>query len=147
MRWRFVDTIDAFDPWRSIAGRKAVSFEEICLREPLGDEGTLPAALAIESCVQLARLLVAASTQFEQTAVLTGIDRFRILREAGMGEILRIHINVNEKGEPAVSVACRVQCGEQVIADGSFTLSLAPMVAGFDPEWTAGMWKEMCGKT
>ena len=64
MRWRFTDKVLAFTPWRSILSLKAGSLEEYGLLERWGEPGQAPAILLLESCLQAARWLVEASSDF-----------------------------------------------------------------------------------
>jgi 3-hydroxymyristoyl/3-hydroxydecanoyl-(acyl carrier protein) dehydratase len=146
MRWRFVDRVTAFEPWQHIAGRKAVSLEEYKLLEPLGREGVLPESLVMECCVELGRWLIAASTEFKQTCVLGGIDRFEFQAEAGMGAVLEVETRL-EGGAGAVPLRadCRVTAGGREVAGGKITLGLVPLAEGFDPDFTASMWSELRG--
>ena len=57
MKLRCVDRILGWEPWRTISGVKAVSFEEYCLPARLGLPEHLPSSLALESVFELARWL------------------------------------------------------------------------------------------
>jgi len=39
MKWRLIDKLERYEPWRSVSGRKAVSFEEYSLLKPFGRKG------------------------------------------------------------------------------------------------------------
>ncbi|HOX07744.1 MAG TPA: hypothetical protein PK280_15195 [Planctomycetota bacterium] len=148
MRWRFVDRVTAFGPWQSIAGRKAVSLEEYKLLEPLGRQGVLPESLVLECCVELARWLVAASSDFRQACVLEGIDGFEFRSEAVMGEILEVEARLTGSPEAGpLRAECRVKVGAREVAGGSIALGLVPLAEGFDPDFTASMWRELHGST
>ena len=142
MRWRFVDRIDEFEPWARISGRKSVSLEEHSLLARLGREGVLPESLMVESCVQLARWLVAKSSGFEQTCLLAGIDNFTVEREVGMGESLLMTLVVRDRSEDNFRVDCEV--GDA--AQGELLLTLIPLAETCDPENTATMWHEIYGQ-
>lgn len=154
MRWRFVDKIDSFQPWRSAAGRKAVSLEEYSLGEPFGRKGVLPESLVLESCVQLVRWLVARSSEFRSTCILSEIDGFSLLREVGMGDVLAVAAEVvgGEGEAPAEPLAgdrlraeCRVRSGGELVARGALSFGLLPMAAVADPEATEAIWRELYG--
>jgi hypothetical protein len=53
MKFRMVDRILSWEPETRIRGVKTVSFEEYCLRSPLGYEERLPESLLVESLFQL----------------------------------------------------------------------------------------------
>ena len=142
MRWRFADRIDAFEPWTRISGRKSVSLEEYSLLTRLGREGVLPESLVVESCVQLARWLVAKSSSFEQTCLLAGIDSFAFEREVGMGDSLRMTVTVRDRSEDSFSAHCEVSD----VAQGELLLTLIPLAETCDPENTATLWHEIYGQ-
>jgi len=146
MRWRFVDRIDAFEPWRSIAGRKAASFEETCLCERFDRAGILPETIVVESCVELIRWLVAGSSGFAQTSAVGEVEHFSFPGEARMGEVLSIAAEVVARDGSTLKAACRVSCKGRPVAEGALSMNLMPMAEGFDRAMVEGTWRELYGK-
>jgi len=147
MRWRFVDKIESFQPWRSAAGRKAVSLEEYCLYEPLGRKGVLPESLILESCVQLVRWLVAKSSQFDSTCVLSEIESFSLLGEVGMGEVVGIAVAIISRGPDRLRAECRVCRDGETVARGALSVDLLPLAEGSDPAASKTIWRELYGSS
>jgi len=144
MRWRFVDRVTAFQPWLSIAGRKAVSLEEYKLLKPFGREGVLPESLVLESCVEHVRWLAAASSEFKQACVLEAVEGFNFPGQAGMGAVLEVEAKLaGGAGTSPLRADCRVTVSGKAIAAGKLVLGLVPLAEGFDPDFTASMWREL----
>jgi 3-hydroxymyristoyl/3-hydroxydecanoyl-(acyl carrier protein) dehydratase len=143
MRWRFTDRVDAFAPWRSIAGRKTVSLEEYSLRDALGQAGTFPGPLVLECGVELARWLAAASSGFEQAAILDVVETFAFRSAAGPGDVLAVTVSVTRRGAEAMDVDCRVEAGGRPVAGGALRLALVPLGDGFSRDRVAAQWREL----
>jgi 3-hydroxyacyl-[acyl-carrier-protein] dehydratase len=77
MKFRLVDKITSWSPYRQITGIKAVSFEEYCLKEPFGDEPRLPETLLLESFLQLGNWLILLSSDFKNMSVAARISEVR----------------------------------------------------------------------
>lgn len=147
MRWRFVDRINAFEPWQLIAGCKTVSLEEYLLLKPFGRQGAFPESLVLECCVEIVRWLVATSSHFSTTCIPTGVDDFYLVEEIGMGARLQIGAQVLRRSEKELAVDCRVDDGHHEVAHGTIGFALLPIEEGFDKEWVEGMWRELHGAT
>ena len=159
MRWRLADRVESFEPWREIRGRKAVSLEEYELLAPLGREGACPESLVLESCVEFARWLVAASSNFEKTCVLEAVGDFRFLEEAGMGDSLAVAVAAaGERGKVSGPLAvkapdtfslfalqCRVERQGRPVAAGGIVVGLLPLAEGYDREAVECLWRELHG--
>ena len=156
MRWRFVDRILDFEPWARTRSLKSVSLEEYSLLERHGRAGAYPESLVLEACVESARFLVAASSGFESVAVLVEVREFRFVQEAGMGDRLEIDVNVLERAENELRIACRAavdaQGGARVvpsqvrtIAEGVLVLETVPLSESFEREDMRVLWNEMHG--
>jgi hypothetical protein len=147
MRWRFVDRVTSFEAWRSITGRKAVSLEEYYLLQPLGREGVAPESLLLESCVELARWLVAASSGFSQIAELAAAEQFAFREGATTGTVLRIAETVAYRAAGRLFADCRVTVEEQTVAAGRLALSLMPADGAFQAGELEELWREIHGAT
>lgn len=77
MKFRFVDKITSWTPYRHITGIKTVSFEEYSLKEVFGEEPRLPELLLLESFLQLGNWLVLLSSDFQQMGAVARISEVR----------------------------------------------------------------------
>ena len=143
MRWRFVDRVTAFEPWRLAEGVKALSLEEYSLCEPLGRKGVAPESLVLETCVHLLRWLVMRSSDFSQTCLLAQIDAFSFAREVGMGDVLVIFVTVVRQDGGRLAAECRVRCRDQSVARGVLTVELLDLAEALDPELAQATWREL----
>jgi hypothetical protein len=143
MRWRMVDRVRTFEPWKAISGAKAVSFEEEAMLRPAGRAGVLPAMLAVESGVELARWLVAASSAFTETCVLDRVDGLRIDRLPGAGETLDLTIEVVRREKDGLEAAFRAELSGRPAVAGGLCFALAPMATHCDPGFEEQLWKEL----
>jgi len=146
MRWRFVDRIESFEPWNALRARKLVSFEEYSLLKPLGRKGDFPESLLIETAVEALRWLVAASSEFSQTASLAGISDLSFLKTVKLGQALETTVHVNKRSEDSLQADSTVSVSGECVAHGKLTLSLLPMQENFDRDLIAGMWQELYAK-
>ncbi len=145
MHWRFIDRVDSFEPWKEIAGTKAISFEEVSLLKPFGRKGDFPEALVLECCVELVRWLVAASSGFSLASVISGIEGFHLDRTKGPGGVLTTTAEVERCGEDELLADCRVELMGSATAGGRIGFVLVPLEEGFDAEFVEGMWRELYG--
>ena len=99
MKFRFVDKILSWTPHQRITGLKAVSFEEYCLKEPLGDEGRLPETLLLESVLQLGNWLILLSTDFQQMGLVIRISEVRFHDVLLPGQTLRMEVTLSRRRE------------------------------------------------
>ena len=102
MKHRMVDRIVAWEPWRNIRGMKAVSFEEYCIRSPLGESEQLPATLVLESLLQLGEWLIIVSSDFTQIGLpqqALSVEFHDALRP---GERITIEVTIGERCETDV---------------------------------------------
>ena len=145
MRWHLVDRITDYEVWASISGRKVVSLEEYFLLRPFGRMGLFPETLALESCVELVRLLIMKSSGFGSTSILSEIDEFAFLHPVGAGAILDISVQLAESDSHIVRSRCRMDCGGTTVAAGAVVASLFPLEQALDRELAESMWKELRG--
>jgi len=145
MRWRFVDRIDAFEPWVSASGAKAISLEECNLLKPFGRKGEFPESLILESCVHLLRWLVVKSSEFESACVLDGVADFAFRESVGMGEVLGLSATICRRDGATVESRCVVSCSGGQVAWGTLTVRLVPLSESFDAVALRGMWDELYG--
>jgi hypothetical protein len=147
MRWRFVDKVDSLTPWREACGRKAVTLEEYSLLLPLGREGEFPENLCLESCVALARWLVAASSGFATTCILSEVQEFVFTERVSMGDVLDLRLAVAQRDEKGLAADCDVRRGVTPVARGRIAVSFLPLAGLYDVELLAGTWREIYAST
>lgn len=143
MRWRLLDRVSRLDDWAFAQGTKAVSFEEYCLREPFGREGTLPETMVLESCVELLRWLVAHSSDFTLTCALAEVSGYEVAGEAGMGDCLHVEATIRDRQEFSLLADCKVTVADRLIAQGTVRVALLPMAGSFDVAWMRGRWCDL----
>ena len=115
MKHRMVDRIIAFEPWRVIRGIKAVSFEEYCIKAPLGEREQLPLTLGLESLLQLGGWLVILSSDFTQIGLLDQAQRAAFHAPLRPGERMTIEVSVSERCEVGVVLSGEGRVGNRVI--------------------------------
>ena len=117
MKLRCVDCILAWEPWRTIRGVKAVSFEEYCLPAGLGLPEHLPAALALESVFELARWLAVLSSDFQQIALPIELEHCTFTRPLRPGERMQIDLVAQPpaQGEFVFSAQARTRTAEVLL--------------------------------
>jgi 3-hydroxymyristoyl/3-hydroxydecanoyl-(acyl carrier protein) dehydratase len=93
MRLRFVDRILLLAPKERASAQKCVSFEEAMLPRPGLGRG-VPATLLIEWAGQVAALLVAESTDYQQLAVLGNIETCSFGPLLVPGDLAQIEVKV-----------------------------------------------------
>ncbi|MBU3093583.1 hypothetical protein KPL35_16105 [Clostridium sp. CF011] len=97
MRYIFIDTIENIDE-TSIEGSKFLCLNEDIFKDHFPNYPILPAALMVESAIQLGRLFMWNSSNFRFTLLPTSFDKFKFLDILTPGNILRISLVIN-KGE------------------------------------------------
>ncbi|MFA6093478.1 MAG: hypothetical protein WCU88_10505 [Elusimicrobiota bacterium] len=143
MKWRFVDRIESCEPWTSIRGRKAVSFEEYSLLKNFNRKGTLPEALALESLVQLARWLIAKSSDFTQIGTLSKVEALKFEQEAVMGDSLSLEIRILERKGMSIRMGCDASTSSGTVCQGTIVLDAQPLAGFADPHSLRSMWGEI----
>lgn len=147
MRWRFIDRVESFEPWKVVRCTKTVSLEEYSLLKPFGLKGTFPSSLAIECCVSAARWLTAASTGFEKTCLLEDVQEMSFATtpgKPGMGDTLIIEVRPVDVSKGSFTAECSVTTisGAEVAA-GTLSFTLADL---HDMEGASGcetLWREI----
>jgi len=99
MKFRLVDKIVSWSPYQRITGIKAVSFEEYCLKEFLGDEPRLPETLLLESFLQLGNWLILLSSDFKETGMVVRISEVRFAGFLLPGRQLRMEVTLARRRE------------------------------------------------
>ncbi|MEK7271238.1 MAG: hypothetical protein AAB215_09900 [Planctomycetota bacterium] len=145
MRWRLVDRIDAFEPWSAIRGRKAVTFEEVHLPEPLGRRGVLPESLVLGAASEFLLWLVAASSGFERIAFIEGIDGAAFSGEVRMGDVVLFSLETRRRDDSGIEASFAATAAGRPIASGVLAARLAPLGECLDREDAEGRFREIHG--
>ncbi len=157
MRWRFADKILSFEAWRSILTIKAGSLEEYSLLERWGEQGRAPAILMLESCIQSARWLAEASSEFSVSLEPLGITGWQAMEGLATGERLYSLLRVEERSEDRITLVARqrrippgVAFGFAEAASGweeaspmRLTARLTPLADRYAPADRACLWQEL----
>lgn len=143
MRWRLIDNISALTPWVSICGRKAVTFEEYSLQKPFGRKGEFPESLIVGSCVELARWLVMASSDWQQGCQLVAVNNFRFTGIAGRGDTFALTLTVTARTDSQLTVACRATVDGHALADGQLVMQLTQLAEYDSAERRQLLWREL----
>ena len=134
MKFRLVDRILDWRSRRSIAGIKAVSFEEYSLRAPWGGEPSLPESLVMESLFQLGNWLIVLSSDFTQMGLLVRVEEVRFHELLGPGQNLRMDVEVVAYRGDGVVFNGEALAGSRRIASGRGCLAAPVDLADFhDP--------------
>ena len=145
MRWRFVDRIDAFLPWKEIRGRKCVSLEEYCLMARFGREGELPENLTLESFVHLARWFAIGSSGFQSACLLSEVTAFSFPRRIGMGKTLGMKLMPVERNDASMMLKCEGTVDGEMAAGGTLSFRFHPLEELMDTEAIRMIWRELHG--
>ena len=154
MRWRFVDRILFFEPWKRLIALKACSLEEYSLLERWGRPGIAPGILILESGIQAARWLVEASSGFASGMDVREISRWRAEEGLSPGERLRMDVTVAAISGDDIHFSVRLtriapgdpgqaeprEAGEPGLV---FAASLAPLQGRDVPRDREALWNEL----
>jgi len=124
MKFRMVDRIIAWEPYRAIRGVKTVSFEEYELKERLGDEPSLPESLLMESLFQLGNWLVILSSDFAKWVLWSGWKRCGFWIVRGPGCQLMIETKVRSWRDDGILFDGRATAEGKPITAGSGCLAM-----------------------
>jgi 3-hydroxymyristoyl/3-hydroxydecanoyl-(acyl carrier protein) dehydratase len=135
MKFRMVDRILAWEPQRSIRGVKALSFEEYCIPSPFGLPEELPQSLLLEGLFQLARWLVALSSDFKQSGLVTHVERCEFETSIGPGEHMVIDVTAREFAPSGILFDAVGRAGKRTlaVAEGC-AMVLHPLALDHDPD-------------
>jgi 3-hydroxyacyl-[acyl-carrier-protein] dehydratase len=118
MKFRLVDKILSWEPYRRITGVKAVSFEEYCLKEPFGEQGRLPELLMLESFLQLGNWLILLSSDFAQMGLVAKLPEVRFGGFLPAGGQLRLEVEVVRRREDGFVLSGQGWLGDKVLIQG-----------------------------
>ncbi len=135
MKFRMVDRILDWQMQRSIAGIKALSLEEYCLRSRMGREASLPESLLMEALFQLGNWLIVLSSDFTQMGLLVRFEEVRFHEPLGPGQSLHMDVQVASYRSDGVVFHGVASSSGRTIATGKGCLAIPAALADFhDPD-------------
>jgi hypothetical protein len=158
VRWRFTDRALFFAPWSAILTLKAGSLEEYSLLERWGEFGRVPAALPLAACVEAARWLIEASSDFTLSGDPAEIACWNAVPGLRPGERFCAFLRVEGRDDTRVRFAVRQRVmpvgallpdpasweGQGAEWAGSvLTCALTPLAARCSPADRAILWREI----
>ena len=145
MKFRFVDKITSWSPYRQITGVKAVSFEEYCLKEAFGNEPGLPETLLLESFLQLGNWLILLSSDFQQMAMVIRISEVRFHDRLRPGEQLRMQVTLARHRDDGFELAGEGHVGGRAVITGLGCLATPiPAAELVNPDDLRVLFSEIC---
>ncbi len=145
MRWRLVDRIEGWDAWGSIRAVKCISLEEGHLLERLGRRGVWPESLALGSLVELARWLIIASSDFNESGVLREVEGFTLADQVGLGASLSLTATVLERHPAQLRLGASCHSGGALVGTGTLKLGLTALGELIRPDHARRLWQEIHG--
>lgn len=124
MKFRLVDKILVWSPYKCITGIKAVSFEEYCLKEALGDEARLPETLLLESFLQLGNWLILLSSDFARMGMVIRINEVRFDGYLLPGQQVRMEVAMSREREDGFEFSGRGHVNGRSVIRGSGCLAV-----------------------
>lgn len=117
MRWLWIDKFVEFTPGTSATAVKAVSLAEEHLHDLYPGFPIVPHSLIVEGFAQTAGILVGEARDFKEKVVLAKIGRATFSRLTRPGDMLRFTANIEQLTEQGASVAGRVECDRETVAE------------------------------
>lgn len=147
MKLRLVDRITAWVPYAQIAGRKAVSFEEYRLREPLGDEPALPETLLIECFLQLGNWLILLSSDFRTAGHVVRIREVHFHDRLRPGMLLELSVQMDRRRPDGFEFSGCGTVGNRTLVTGAGCLAVPVAAADYyDPADLRVLAREIGGR-
>ncbi|MEV0711612.1 hypothetical protein [Nocardia aurea] len=146
MRFHLIDRIEAWEPMRHIAARKATSVYEDYWQDSPGGP-VAPFGLVLEALCQAGAWLVLLSTEHRKRAALLNIGEVTVLRDAVPGDVLRMSAQVRSIGTRTAVVDGRVDVdGEPILTANGIMCGLIDADRLDDPADTARMAGVLLGR-
>jgi len=134
MKFRLADKITGWEKCAQIRGVKAVSFEEYCLKTPMGDVECLPESLIMESFFQFAGWLTILSTGYSKTCLVQGWENMVFNLQLKPGQKMMVSVTAKEfTGERIVFDAVGIRDGQEIAKCRDVFAEIYPVEAFFDP--------------
>ena len=116
MRFHLIDRVDAYEPSRSVRGRKLTSRSEEYWEERDGGL-IMPPPLVLEALCQAATWLIISSTDLRKRAALLSIASVSFLRDVHPGDVLLLEGTVDSMGDETAVISGRVTVDGQPVLE------------------------------
>jgi 3-hydroxyacyl-[acyl-carrier-protein] dehydratase len=144
MKFRLVDKITSWTPWKSISGVKSLSFEEYSLKEAFETRPRLPEILLLESVLQLGNWLVMLSSDFQKMAVVARISEVHFEDFLLPGQRVQLEVRLTRRREGGLELAGEGRVEGRKIISGLGCLALPLHLPEYqDPEGLRVLFSEM----
>jgi 3-hydroxyacyl-[acyl-carrier-protein] dehydratase len=124
MKFRLVDKILDWSPYKRITGIKAVSFEEYCLKEAFGDEARLPETLLLESFLQLGNWLILLSSDFARMGMVVRMTEVCFDSYLLPGQQVRMEVEMSREREDGFEFSGQGHVNGRSVIRGSGCLAV-----------------------
>lgn len=135
MKFRFVDKIIKWEPFHSIHGRKAVSFEEYCLKSPFGGSEALPESILLGAGIELVTWLCILSTQYHKGMLVQEIGASEFYSQLHPGQVVDMDGLIHERLNDLVLFDLSgLVAGKQLFVSRGCRGRLVDLVETHDPD-------------
>jgi 3-hydroxyacyl-[acyl-carrier-protein] dehydratase len=131
MRFLFVDRILRLEPGREAVARKNVSNSEDFFSDHFAGRPIMPGCLILETCDQVARLLLASAQGFARLPSLTDVTNGKFQHWVQPGDILEVRAAVAGEAGPGARVRVEASVEGRRVAQAVLTYAFQP--ADADP--------------
>jgi 3-hydroxyacyl-[acyl-carrier-protein] dehydratase len=118
MRFHLIDRVDAWEPERSVKGRKVTSLSEDYWEETDGGL-VMPPPLILEALCQAGTWLVMISTDRRKRAALLSIGSVDFLDDVRPGDVVELEGNVDSMGDEVAVVSGRATVNGRPVLEAS----------------------------
>lgn len=123
MRWFWIDRFEAFEPGKRAIAVKCVTLAEEHLHDHFPFFAVMPNCLILEGMAQTGGILVGQMRNFEEKVVLAKVTRATFHRHVRPGDRLLHEAVVENISEAGASIAGKVTCDGEAVADISLMFS------------------------
>lgn len=128
MRFLLIDRITSWEPGRSGSASKNIALSEDFFEDHFPLQPIMPGTLILEGMAQLAGLLLVDAARRDtgrtHQVMLSIVDKVKLRQPARPGDTLEYRAEIVARNEVGGRVSVRATRGEEVVAEGTLTLSL-----------------------
>jgi 3-hydroxymyristoyl/3-hydroxydecanoyl-(acyl carrier protein) dehydratase len=126
MRFLLVDRITGLESGKHAEGVKNVTLSEDFFTHHFPFHPIMPGALITECLVQLADWLIREDSDFKSIATPASFDSLKFYRLVRPGDQLKLDVKVVSREGDHCELRGEVQCANERVAIGRFTMTLRP---------------------